>query len=259
MARLIIVKCYKHDTNFGDEVTNYFLVNAIAHQKEILLVNIHDPMPAYLGCGSILKWATSEDIVWGSGFMNDTDKCLGKPKKVCSVRGKLSRKALIAQGIPCPEIYGDPALLYPLFYRPQVEKKYKLGIIPHYVDSTNPNIEHFKKEGVLIIDILAGYKKVIESVLSCEKIVASCLHGLIISDAYNVPCMWIEFSDKVIGKGFKFRDYFSGVGRTDLQPLRITEATTLENLYSLFYPYTLTFDRQKLLNACPFKPKTPPC
>ena len=44
----------------------------------------------------------------------------------------------------CPEIYGDPALLYPLFYKPNVKKEYKYGIIPHFAHQENPWLNKFK-------------------------------------------------------------------------------------------------------------------
>ena len=51
------------------------------------------------------------------------------PQKVLAVRGPLSRNYLLENGVDCPDVYGDPALLFPKYYKPHIYKKYKLGII----------------------------------------------------------------------------------------------------------------------------------
>ena len=72
-------------------------------------------------------------IIWGTGCI-DKGMIGEKPSKVYAVRGPLTREELLKKGIECPEVYGDPALLYPMIYNPKVEKKYKWGIIPHYIE-----------------------------------------------------------------------------------------------------------------------------
>ena len=68
---------------------------------------------------------------------------------------------------------------------------------------------------LLIID-LAHYKKwtdVIDQICSCERILSSSLHGLIVSDAYQIPSCWIELTGKISGGYFKYYDYASSVNR----------------------------------------------
>lgn len=60
------------------------------------------------------------------------------------------------------------------------------------------------------------------------------------------------FSDKMIGKGFKFRDYFASVGRKVTHPLTISEKTTLQELYDSFVDYKIDIDLDQLLSVCPF-------
>lgn len=251
----IVIRC-SHDNNLGDRVANNFIMSAIAGQQvKFTSMSLHEKTPSCLGIGSILHFALKDDAVWGSGFICDNETCIEKPKQIYAVRGQLSRQILLNHGIPCPEIYGDPALLFPRYYYPIVEKKYDLGIVPHYVDYKNENLKNFVSEKILIIDIKSGYQNVITSMLSCKKIVSSALHGIIVADAYGIPAMWLEFSDKVVGNGFKFRDYFLSVQRKDTESLRITPKTTLENLYNLFYDYKINIDLDLLLNECPFNPK----
>lgn len=47
--------------------------------------------------------------------------------------------------------------------------------------------------------------------------------------AYGVPAAWVELSDKVAGKGFKFADYYSVFDR---EPDRVTAEEVLDGDYA---------------------------
>lgn len=208
----------------------------------------------YLVVGSILHMADRDCIVWGSGFLSENHIFKEMPKKVHAVRGPMSRNILLKLGVECPKIYGDPALLYPIFYKPNIKKRYKLGIVPHFKDLDNPLVNKYRNEdNVLIINVEENINKVVDDICSCELIASSSLHGIIASDAYNIPSTWIKFSDNVIGKGFKFRDYFASVGRKDKNPLIINSETNIQSILNQFYDYKIEIDLNKLLNACPFR------
>lgn len=104
---------------------------------------------------------------------------------------------------------------------------------------------------------MANYKDwhdVIDEINQCQFILSSSLHGLIIADSYGIPNKWIEFSNKVTGNGFKFRDYFSSVGRIDNEPVQIKETTRLTDLLAYKNEWKpIDIDLNKLLCACPFK------
>jgi pyruvyltransferase len=141
-----------------------------------------------------------------------------------------------------------------MFYKPSKKKKYKLGIIPHYVDKENVFFNKLKNNpDILIIDIEGGIKKVVDEICSCELIASSSLHGIIVADAYGIPSTWIKFSDNVMGSGFKFRDYFASVGRKDNAPLTIDKKSTIKKILEGYSDYELDIDLDKLLGACPFK------
>lgn len=158
-------------------------------------------------------------------------------------------------GFKCPEVYGDPALLYPRFYQPNVKKKYAIGIIPHYIDQDNPWLNKFKDNpNVNIINILdPTINTFVDEINKCEMILSSSLHGIICGDSYGIPSYWIELSDKVIGKGFKFIDYFKSVKRPDIKPIEITEDSMISDMK--FHNYKISIDLDLLYNECPFKIK----
>jgi pyruvyltransferase len=166
-----------------------------------------------MAAGSIIDHAQRSTIIWGSGLISSSIEFKSEMINVRAVRGKLTRQRLIERGVACPEIYGDPALLIPKLY-PKLDrhkKIFKLGVIPHYVDKEHEWIGRIKKdENVLLIDIQnANIFAFIDEVLSCDVIVSSSLHGLIVADAYQIPNVWIRLSDDVIGGDFKFLDYYS--------------------------------------------------
>lgn len=242
------------NNNFGDEL-NPLLLQALSGKKITRVRPKYYANDYILMIGSILQNATEDAVVWGTGIISNEHHCAQVPKKVCAVRGPKTRARLLTDGIACPEIYGDPALLLPMVYSPPITKRYKLGIIPHFIDKNNPWLKQCEThDDILIIDVeQSNPLDFVDELLSCEKIASSSLHGIIIADAYHIPSLWLEFSDQVIGNGFKFFDYFLSVKRTDTGPLCIKEETTLEELYNAFYDYTIDIDLNRLLEAAPFE------
>lgn len=243
------------ENNWGDAL-NPILIESMTGKKPILSTEVFNVKKNNVYCviGSILEAVSEENlIVWGSGFISSNSQFKVKPKKICAVRGPRTRELILKNGVYCPEIYGDPAILYPCFYRPKIEKKYKLGIIPHYVDQSNPLLDRFKNEpSVLIIDILSGVKKVVDDICSCERVASSSLHGIIAADSYGIPAIWIEFSKKVAGNGFKFYDYFESVGRENEIPLIVTQNTTIKEVINQYKDYRVKLDINKFIDSCPF-------
>lgn len=244
-----------HKPNWGDEL-NKKLVKIISG-KDPVWTDHRSGVPYYMGIGSILKKANPLSTVWGSGFMWETDRILNfnKDIDIRAVRGPLSRNILIGQGIKCPEVYGDPALLYPRFYTPSVKKEYKWGIVPHYIDYDNEWVQGLMDNpDINVIDILdPTINKFVEEVNKCEVILSSSLHGIICGDSYGIPSYWIKLSDDVLGGGFKFRDYFESVGRNDTDPIIIHKDTKISDIKIKDWRYSIDINLDKLYDACPFK------
>ena len=223
---------FRHQ-NFGDDL-NYYLIKEISGKNIVcynnLLFRFIGISRKNLSCiGSTVELLTNKSTtIWGAGAIYGNIPIKTKPHKVLAVRGPLTREYLIKNGIDCPDIYGDPALLLPLLYTSKRSKKYKIGVIPHYTDKKNKVINEFVENGkgkVKLIN-LVDYGQcldIIEQITSCEFIISSSLHGLIVSDAYGVPNVWAEFSDNIWGNGFKYRDYYASINMNDVYPVIIKD------------------------------------
>ncbi|GAB5406585.1 MAG: hypothetical protein Aurels2KO_48160 [Aureliella sp.] len=192
--------------------------------------------------------------VWGAGFIGESMTILGSPGRIHAVRGWQSLERLRGAGVCCPDVVGDPALLLPLYYQPKsVKKRYRLGVISHCRES---DIEFFHAAkswpDTLIIDITGGIERVVDQVSSCEFVASSSLHGLICSDGYGVPSLWIQASNRLKGDGFKFRDYFSSVNRDSPDPMAVCGQTTHKDLLIGDYELGDRIDWKTLLHSCPF-------
>ncbi|MDO5614597.1 MAG: polysaccharide pyruvyl transferase family protein [Cruoricaptor ignavus] len=215
----------------------------------------------FLSVGSIITWLTKPNtIIWGSGVQFPEDNIIYKgkeikPLKVLAVRGPLTRDYLLKKNIDCPEIYGDPALLFPKYYKPNVEKKYKLGIIPHFKDKNSKVVKQIlEDENIHFIDIqnVTDWRTFINEVASCEAVLSSSLHGIIVCDSYNVPNAWVEFDRKNL-KRFTFNDYFMSVNKGMQEPKNLPETPTLEQLIKLTEDWKAPeIDLSPLLSVCPF-------
>src|SRR5688572_11997579 len=132
--------------------------------------------------------------------------------RILALRGRLTRDRV--EGVkPAALALGDAGLLCHLFHHSK-PKRYKLGIIPHFVDADDPVLATIAKSSseITVIDICGETLDVIAAVGQCEHIVSSSLHGLILADSLGIPNRWIELNrgaETVTGSGFKFRDYYS--------------------------------------------------
>ena len=246
--------------NWGDDLNFYFL-RELTGRPVVFYHNFRMAhwlhLTNYLCIGTLLdavNYSNRQTIVWGAG-VSGQERDFVHPRRICSVRGPRTQEFAELYGVVCPEIYGDPAMLLPLVYKPEVRKTYKWGIIPHVVDLHHPVVEdiRYNHPEVLIID-LAHYNHwtdVIDKICSCEKIASSSLHGLIVSDAYGVPNSWVELSGKISGGYFKFRDYGVSVGRMMTDPLRLTSFEDIVQLHPDASSSPSLVNIDELLKACP--------
>ena len=247
--------------NWGDDI-NVYLLKLISKKRVIVanqsLYHSYFIRKNYICIGSILGWFENcKSIIWGSGFIDETKLVKTPPMIISSVRGECSRKRLLEQGFECPNVYGDPALLLSRFYTPKTSRKYKLGIVPHFADYDIDFLHEFVNEHPDCIVIkMKNYKRwtdIVDQIYSCEKIVSSSLHGLIVADSYECPNIWIKMSDNVAGGYFKFHDYFSSVGRIENEPVVVLSKADLQTVYDKEIKMHLcNIDFEGILKTCPF-------
>lgn len=253
----------KKEENYGDLIGKY-LVEKISNKKIIWshpgkrnFWNFHQTI--FFTVGSILAQVNGKCVVWGSGIISKEFKI--NKAQFLAVRGPQTRKLLIEQGHQLPEIYGDPALLMPKFYNPEREIKYSLGIVPHYVDYEKVCKQYHNVKDVLIINLMTNnIEEVTNCILACEKIISSSLHGIIVSHAYQIPAVWVEFSNKIFGDGIKYQDYFESVKLEMYRPLFLENPITNDQL-KIIFSLNKTFPKEEkifqiqkqLMEVCPFK------
>jgi pyruvyltransferase len=67
----------------------------------------------YLVIGSTIDLLCKDNTeVWGAGIIYGEQVLKIKPKKVFAVRGPLTRKVLLDNGVDCSAVFGDLALLF---------------------------------------------------------------------------------------------------------------------------------------------------
>lgn len=254
---------FREKENYGDLLSKY-LVEKISgeevkwvHPKKQRWYKLNKTN--FLAIGSIIHHASKDSVVWGSGII-DAKQPLGRAE-FRAVRGPQTRQLLLETGYSCPEVYGDPALLLPKYYNPEVQKKFRIGIIPHYHDFEFVFNQYKFNDDIQVIDLMTeNIEEVTQKILQCEKTISSSLHGLIVSHAYAIPSVWVKFSDKIFGDGIKYRDYLESVGITFYDAVPMKEKFSLSQIESLYEEFPALIKKEiletmqkELLEACPFR------
>lgn len=165
----------------------------------------------YVMVGSIAKVVLPRHTVLGSGVMTANPLLCADARWVWA-RGPRTRKAVLASGGQCPEIFGDPALLLPNIVPSADEKQHKIGITPHYVDYEQVKLLYPEYRVINLLN--PDPVQVIKEITECEQIISSSLHGIITAHAYGIPAAWVKFSDKLSGDDTKFHDHYESIGLT---------------------------------------------
>lgn len=243
--------------NFGDWLSPV-LCEALSGMR---VVHARPNKCDLMALGSILGkaknhfWNRRIDI-WGSGLIEDTGS-FRSPHRIHAVRGWHTARSVVNQTI---EVVGDPGLLCHILVPDNItaRKEFSVGVIPHYVDQDNPLVRAAVERipGARFLDIFSDTDDFLRQVAACECVLSSSMHGLITADALGVPNAWLRLSDKVWGKDFKFRDYYSIYGLGDMTPFPLGPDTSLGEIHRALESYSrpgLEEIKQRLYQAFPFK------
>ncbi|MFV5455393.1 polysaccharide pyruvyl transferase family protein [Acinetobacter towneri] len=219
--------------NFGDFMTPW-LASQLTNRP---IKNVRTDLSsdgAILGVGSIVQYITPNHKnikIWGSGLIssdkhNDIASRLKKMNvsKVFACRGELTYGFFKKYDFECNSVLGDPGLLFGNLYSPRKAKKYKYAIVPHYI-----HYQFFKDlniEDCVIVDVRKELTSVIDEIANSQACISTSLHGLIISQSYDIPWMHLYINDGrlLIGENFKFNDFFSILESKDIAKTSINLA-----------------------------------
>lgn len=121
-------KPYNLGDSLGEVIVDYFL------KQKGIDINAKVSSTKHLYCvGTNIHGAYQDASIWGSGIFlqKKIDRLLQKLSRrkldIRAVRGPLTKKVLEEYGFKCPDVFGDPAILMPLIYNPNVKKQTKAG------------------------------------------------------------------------------------------------------------------------------------
>lgn len=206
--------------------------------------------------GSNIFSSYQSSTIWGSGVHNEPNSFmlyqsnLFRKLDIRAVRGPLSRKVLLQYGHKCPEVYGDPAILMPFIYNPQKINELSGGgllVIPQFATERKFRANH--PEIKVVSMNTNDYKMVVDAIVSCDKVITSSLHAIILADAYGIPSALYRGLNKRVD--FKYLDYYYSTGRYDIhiadtfeeacqmEPLPLPDLTSLQKGIMDAFPYDL--------------------
>lgn len=108
-------------------------------------------------------------------------------------------------------VLGDPGLLADELV-PATPRVHRLGVLPHWSDTVLETRREFLKFDPLIINPRREPLSVISDIASCDKLVTSSLHGMILADSMGIPRRF-EMATQLGSEGgtFKHRDYSASI------------------------------------------------
>jgi len=232
--------------NFGDELTAYILA-------EIAVLDcVFDRSKAFVAMGSVIRFANDSSTVWGSGIIRSAEH-IDAQTTCLAVRGPITRARLLSQGTECPEVYGDPAMLIPLFYQPKsMISKSSILVAPHIKHDFLLNVySDFDYLNVSVSNI-ADIEKCLDKICSANNVVTSSLHVFIICVAYGIPVTIFQLDEFSIGgDNIKFDDFCYGVGMEPVKICTVTSLTeqTILNLAEMCKLHTIQWSPIPMLRA----------
>ncbi|MBD1910186.1 MULTISPECIES: polysaccharide pyruvyl transferase family protein [unclassified Leptolyngbya] len=163
--------------------------------------------------------------------------------KVHALRGPASARVFQKFGIEIPAVYGDPVWFLPSLFPGASQKRYDLGVVVHISElqesrahaPVRPNLKRYWISPTMEPQVrffntfvtpnsIEAIANLIDEITACKCIVSTSLHGLVIAEAYGIPCAYLHYR----GKGgdvmsmmfpqtkidYRIRDFYWGIGAT---------------------------------------------
>lgn len=207
--------------NFGDYLSAN-LVEVFSGRKVVHAAIKHADM---IAVGSVLnrekkarRWGLPRKLhIWGTGSGSPEYTFSGR-HYYHAVRGLKCKEQI--QDLKCQPVMGDPGLLSPWVIRKPTSRKISVGLIPHFCHHNAPEIAALQSmiPKARIINVFSPVKQVLEEIASCDFVLSSSLHGLIVADSFGVPNQWLSL-ERSREWEFKFHDYYSSYGLFDHEPV----------------------------------------
>lgn len=207
----------KHATlgNFGDEL-GPFIVSRLLNIK-IERTSIEDS--DLISCGSVIHRIEHNKqftgAVWGAGCI-DEDVRLSRKVNILAVRGPYT----LARISQATDVIGDPAILLPHIVNSSIKKHGKVGLVRHHEDMRELNeiSDNIYDDINVNVESDDDIINVINRIRACGAIISSSLHGWLTAAVYDIPAMYLPFSNKGASI-FKWHDAIFGMVH-DRQKLR---------------------------------------
>jgi pyruvyltransferase len=232
--------------NFGDYLSLKMVERIVGGQVRVC--HCKDNEQKLLAIGSVLTCGRTGDVLWGTGMngkVMDPAKFKFTMLDIRAIRGPKTREFVMSHfQIPCPEIYGDPALLlpylFPEFVKP-VEPEFDYVIVPHYSEIDLYPLWLYPN----VVYPTDPWRDVIRKILNSRFVISSSLHGIVVAEAYGIPARYLRISDHE--PIYKYIDYYEGTQRPHFQ-----FATTIEEALIMGGEPPFKCDLKALYESFPF-------
>lgn len=238
----------KKFVNFGDYLSLKIVERIVNGPVRVFIRHPKNKEKKLLALGSMMSFASDNDVIWGTGVNGKLpykENYAFQSLDIRAVRGPLTRRFLIDHfGIQCPEIYGDPALLFPYLF-PEYKRKEHPSlnyiIIPHYSE------EHLFPKSLYpnVVYPTDPWNEVIEKILDSEFVISSSLHGIIVAEAFGIPARMLRITENE--PLFKYFDYYAGTNRQSFHFAR-----SIEEALIMGGEIPFDCDLRRLYEAFPF-------
>ncbi|GAB2977628.1 polysaccharide pyruvyl transferase family protein [Frigoribacterium salinisoli] len=202
-------------TNFGDALNEVLLARVTGARVRWAPLGSED----VVAIGSVLVPYLTQGgvgLIWGSGLNREVtaqERSALDPAKVLAVRGPGTARALaVPDGTP----QGDPGLLTRSF----ADGRRRSGaiVIPHFTvfqsAGARSRLRQLAAAGYRVVPPTTDPLDMIDAIQGAEQVLTSGMHGLILSHALRTPARLISLAETApAAPAFKYRDYFSSVGR----------------------------------------------